>query len=161
MPVRHIFWESEAVSSHCLATCSSSFLFSPVTSITYMGPALEEFRLGFKCSSPTCGIACYFLGHGNMCERGSVIANFTAVGATFNSCWDQLVASVPGNSLWLADDPHVLSPILHRIPCPCHGNFLVPGECNMNTCSILCFLCDNATDMHGKKLCQPWKSSCI
>lgn len=155
MPIRNIFWESEAVSRHCLATCSSSSLFSPVA---YVGPALEEFRPGFKCFSPTCAS---FLGHGDMCARGSIIANFTAVGATFLSCWDQVVALILSNSLWLADGRHILPPILQRISCPCHGNFLVPGECDINTCSILCFLCDNATDMHGKKLCQPWKSPCI
>lgn len=76
MPIRHIFWEPEAVSSCCLATCSSSSLFS---SVAYVSPAWEEFRLGFKCFSPTCASTCYFMGHGKMCERGSIITNFTAV----------------------------------------------------------------------------------
>lgn len=83
------------------ATCSSSPSFSPVTSVAYMGPALEEFRLGFKYSSPTCDSACHFLGRSssNVSERESVIANLTVVGATFNSCWDQLIALILGDSL--------------------------------------------------------------
>lgn len=45
---KHVFWEPEAVSSHWLATCSSSLSFSPVTSVAYMGPALEEFGIVFR-----------------------------------------------------------------------------------------------------------------
>lgn len=96
-----VFWEPEAVSSHCLATCSSSTSFSPVLSVAYMGPALEEFGLGFRYSSPPCDSACHFLGHsnGNVSKRELIIANLIVVRATFNSYWDQLVALIVGNSL--------------------------------------------------------------
>lgn len=96
----HVFWEPEAVSNHWLATCSSSPSFSPGTSVASMGPAVEEFGVGFRYSSPTCDSACHFLGlsSSNVSERESIIANFTVVGATFNSYWYLLVALILGDS---------------------------------------------------------------
>lgn len=93
--------QPEAVSSCCLATCSSSPSSFAVTSVAYMGPALEAFGLGFRYYSFTCDNTCCFLGHSssNISEKELILAKLIVVGATFNSYWDQFVALILGHSL--------------------------------------------------------------
>lgn len=101
IPIRHMFSESLKLYPtidwpHVLPVLP----FFPGTSVASMGPALEEFGVGFRYSSPTCDSACHFLGlsSSNVSERESIIANFTVVGATFNSYWYLLVALILGDS---------------------------------------------------------------